>query len=1322
MGDFQQVLQTVIPSPSVVHTPSAPSYVPVVPPVIPSPQPPSNTPIVPTFVTPSAPAPVILPAKPVTSQPIILTTTTNIPPTGNILPNITFQSQGIPYYIPLSYLSSLVPKDPLFVSTVNAGTVNANIMNASTINSISTFSQNISTNYIETTEAYVDDKLTLDNQVLTADATSLLLNGIPLVTTANISSLSDWALDPAVSTIQANGNDLIDVRFANISSIVADGLTVVKLTTLFSTTIEVFESTITSETQKLTVSSINGGHAFFDFLTAGSVINPSASTINCDYLNVASNATFSGTRPNFTTGINTSGANNFNNQNLDNCGQINAANLSLNAGAMSVLASGTVDILADSGGSILTNTAISLATQNGGSSVINIAAKRNALLAYPVPLSQVNITAEGNCPNIPVVPLTPYGGAVNIVACNAPDPIFPLTAITNAFAPGAIHMTAYSKGLFPGLITEAAGSILAYSGLTSPTAGLYGCSFYSALTCLSLSAGLSPALTSFPGTVFIRGDNGTKVVNGLYADTIYNNAGGNLLITTQDANTVNITNVRNINMSNSPTIDGGGGATSRIQNFFNISGSNVNTPQLNATNVSTSALSVGSINTTSISIGSYETATNVDLTITANQTIDEFLDPVPNNLNLVATSNINITIPNNNAYSINMSGSVYISKNLYVTSNIDAATINGSPYPPVASVPNDLTVSSINAPLALFSTVNASTLTFSAQENISLNANVSTPTFFNTGNIAMNAEKDIDLMANINLTVGAGNEIDITAASTITLTAPTINLVGTVTSTINVISPTINLDGTVYTSGNLAVSTITGVTSINGSPYVPGGGGGSVPSNLIVSTLTASSTIQGSSFYGNAQGLSWSQSGSVGGQNWSAVTGGLTSGIYYACVNGGYIYYSTNGGVTWTQQATVQAWTGIAAGSTSGVAFACVAGGGIYFTTNSGTTWTLSGSAPTANWSCCAINTANSLGFACINGGGIYTTANGGSTWTLSPAPTANWNSCTLINTSTWMAINTNLPDILYYSQNGGTTFTALPGTPTQTGLFMSITLSAMTSQIIILLGSSGTSYATNISNTFNPSTWRVLPGISGYIGANNCGSVIVNANPNNPIKVSYDNANTWITTNSPSLPWSCVLRGQLPLTVSALVLPSTTSINPCLVGTNTGFIYTNVPFANIPRTDIIGHNITIADDTSVLTLTGTLCRISTLGAVDVASKSQINLAVDNGFINFNAATRVQNTRIFYQPKDTRMASPAGTDVRQPFIQYGIATGSGGSGTVVVTIPQAYSNTTYVVQVTMRDAPSAELYATPTATNSFTIGWTSAGTGTQNIMWTSFGT
>ena len=81
------------------------------------------------------------------------------------------------------------------------------------------------------------------------------------------------------------------------------------------------------------------------------------------------------------------------------------------------------------------------------------------------------------------------------------------------------------------------------------------------------------------------------------------------------------------------------------------------------------------------------------------------------------------------------------------------------------------------------------------------------------------------------------------------------------------------------------------------------------------------------------------------------------------------------------------------------------------------------------------------------------------------------------------------------------------------------------------------------------------------------------------------------------------------------------------------------------------------------------------------------------------------------------------TAVAQPIIQYGVGTGSGVSGTIAVTLPTAYtSSSSYVVQVTMRDSPTAQLYATPTASNTFTIGWSSAGAGTQNLMWTTFGT
>ena len=686
----------------------------------------------------------------------------------SLLPSATNYTQEDSFFLRAN-ISSLT------VGTINAGTIStinlsASNLSAGTLSATTLFALDATISSISTTSITLDGN-TLDTGGGGFGAT-LLLNGVAIATTSNISSLTDWAYFPAISTIDCDQKDIVDCKdiFAtnltatnsiagviggfttlNSGSIVNSGsiLTNTLQTTglinaasistpslkanLISTATGLF-STLnanTISTASLTagvigVSSLTATTAFFSTLLVSSIVLPPSeevSTITIDNLIVNTSANFSGARPNFTTGINSSGPNNFNNTNLDNCGQINA-------GALSLFGSGTIDLTADSGGSILTNTAINLSTSNGGSSVINIAAKRNALLAYPVPLSQVNITAEGNCPNIPVVPLTPYGGAVNIVACNGPSPIFPLVAVTDAFAPGAIHLTAYSKALFPGLITESAGSILAYSGLTNPTAGLYGCSFYSALTCLSLTSGLSPALTSFPGTVYLRGDNGTKVLNGLYIDHLYPAAGYTLAISGAGGSNVTIDDCSYIGMTTNPVLDGGN-VNGQIRNFSTISALKVLTPTLNVSTISTGTVFVDQIYTRNINIDPPSTIYTVppNLTINANITTDELDDPQYNNLNLYASSNINIQsfttgggggniniqCGNNPAfYSINITGDTYVSRTLTAnlgmsTTNINLSTINGASYPPsggsVSSFTNlfatnasttNLTVSSIN--------------------------------------------------------------------------------------------------------------------------------------------------------------------------------------------------------------------------------------------------------------------------------------------------------------------------------------------------------------------------------------------------------------------------------------------------------------------------------------------------------------------------------------------------------------------------------------------------------------------------------------------------
>lgn len=53
--------------------------------------------------------------------------------------------------------------------------------------------------------------LDIDGQTLTASPTELLLNGVPVATQSSLSSIGDWALEPAISTVQMAGFSMIDV-------------------------------------------------------------------------------------------------------------------------------------------------------------------------------------------------------------------------------------------------------------------------------------------------------------------------------------------------------------------------------------------------------------------------------------------------------------------------------------------------------------------------------------------------------------------------------------------------------------------------------------------------------------------------------------------------------------------------------------------------------------------------------------------------------------------------------------------------------------------------------------------------------------------------------------------------------------------------------------------------------------------------------------------------------------------------------------------------------------------------------------------------------
>ena len=80
------------------------------------------------------------------------------------------------------------------------------------------------------------------------------------------------------------------------------------------------------------------------------------------------------------------------------------------------------------------------------------------------------------------------------------------------------------------------------------------------------------------------------------------------------------------------------------------------------------------------------------------------------------------------------------------------------------------------------------------------------------------------------------------------------------------------------------------------------------------------------------------------------------------------------------------------------------------------------------------------------------------------------------------------------------------------------------------------------------------------------------------------------------------------------------------------------------------------------------------------------------------------------------------TEVVQPVIQYGTATGSGASGSVTVALPTPFTSaTSYIATASMMDTTAAKMSVNRNNLSSITIYWDQAGAGSQSIGWTCMG-
>ena len=662
------------------------------------------------------------------------------------------------------------------VSTINANTVNTSTINAQ-VGSISTLNtSSIYANYAQISSGFISSisttSITLDGNTLdTAGSgfgSELLLNGVPIATTANLSSIADWAYEPAISTVQMNNNDILNARNVFATNVTASATGSIKIlntsnivasndimtatleatglitasggvsTTFIKANLGTFStlntnqgsisslaaSTITASSGKF--STLNADQGVLSSLTASTI---TASTGKFSSLNVvvgvissltgdtvtASTGTFSSITGSFPpiTSYSTLTVSTLTNASI--VGSI----MQVNANTSLLLQSQFhTDVIADRGTDVSDHSVINVSAKNGSGGIVNITGDAASVLGI-TPASQVNLTAAGN---IAYSANSPIGGKVSIAA-NAGSASIAFPVGTILAGNGEVDITAYSyiggTGITPGVVKLSGGTCSMYSGPVSAITGVYGYNYIYGTLGNYFAAGFPPGgIPAFAGTNYLYGTSGTSINNGLFTDNVQNYGSSNLNISAKSGNWVNISTCQALYMGNNPVIDGGGGTSAFIRNFQSIQAANGNFSQLYNLQTIDNGFIPGSGGLSDLTLTTYAAVGGTKY-----------------NLNLNSSSNINLN-----------------------TGSGGVVNVNGSPL--ITTIPSVLTISTLNASVA----VNTSTLT-----------------------------------------VSTINGAAYPAASTWVSTA------------------TSRLDMASYP---IAVSSLTGVSSVNGAAYPPASGGG----------------------------------------------------------------------------------------------------------------------------------------------------------------------------------------------------------------------------------------------------------------------------------------------------------------------------------------------------------------------------------------------------------------------------------------------------------------------------------------------------------------
>ena len=253
--------------------------------------------------------------------------------------------------------------------------------------------------------------------------------------------------------------------------------------------------------------------------------------------------------------------------------------------------------------------------------------------------------------------------------------------------------------------------------------------------------------------------------------------------------------------------------------------------------------------------------------------------------------------------------------------------------------------------------------------------------------------------------------------------------------------------------------------------------------------------------------------------SWRSIYISSTGQYQSACVEGGFIYTSSDYGVSWTQKESSRSWSSISVSSTGQYQRAVVGNGvlgNIYISSDYGVTWMASPVGFGVNWNSISVSTTGQYQSACVYNGNIFTSSNYGVHW-VSRDSTRNWISISVSSTGQYQSavvgFGSGVGGNIYISSDYGVTWRS-DGGSAQNWTSISVSSTGQYQSACVYNG-----YIYNSSNYgVNWSQPRDSVRNWGSISVSSTGqyqSAVVNVTPGNTIYTSSDYGVNWTSRES---------------------------------------------------------------------------------------------------------------------------------------------------------------------------------------------------------------